>query len=175
MDKISFGKVAVLVLGVFMVAGVASASTIVPGQQDRYDSDDNGYPDEGVTVTGAYDSLYAYDANEDWYWDLGDGRIWGTVDSVEELEESTLTTCDYQVQYRGNFENDPFLDSGWINNEVNCQGYDDNGTYSSTIVHETDPRYRGDDDLSIWGNWEYHTNTESGVGNLARPETPVGL
>jgi hypothetical protein len=153
---------------------IADDGTTVPGHRDKWDSDNNGYPDEGKTVNGKYTSLYAYDAYGDWYWDLGDGRIQGTVDSVDDLDQDTLTVCKYQVQYRGNFENDPFLDSGWIMNNINCSGYDDNNHYNYLIVHETDPRYRGDPDLAIWGNWEYHVLTESHSGNLARPKTPAG-
>ena len=175
-----------LSLAAFVLAGLALVSvtfagTIVPGQQKQMDknirgidSDENGIPDEGHTVTGKYESLYAYDANGDWYWDLGDGRIQGTVGSVDDLDQDTLTSCDYQVQYRGNFENDPFLDSGWIMNNINCSGYDDNNTYNYLIVHETDPRYRGNPDWAVWGTWEFHTYTISGQGNLTRPMTHVG-
>jgi hypothetical protein len=176
--RIRFGDMAIVALSLmllFALAIPAQASTRVPGHdQARWDSDDNGFPDEGVTVNGKYTSLYAYDANGDWYWDLGDGRIQGTVDSVDELDASTLTVCDYQVQYRGKFENDAFLDSGWIMNNINCSGHDDNGTYNYIIVHETDPRYTGDPDWAIWGTWEYHVLTQSGSGNLVRPETPNG-
>ena len=168
-------------IAVFALVQVSSAGTVVPGQQKQIDkntrgidSDANGIPDVGVTVTGKYTSLYAYDANDNWYWDLGDGRVQGTVGSVDALDQGTLTTCDYQVQYRGNFENDPFLDSGWTTNTINCQGYDDDGQYNYFIVHETDPRYRGNPDWSIWGTWEYHGLTVSGQGNLVRPMTPAG-
>lgn len=161
-----------IVLFVLLVAGTANAATTVPGHsKDRQDGDDNGYADEGVKVNGHYTSLYAYDAVGDYYWDLGDGRVRGTVDSVDELEDSTLTTCDYVVNYRGTFDNDPFMDSGWIQNHINCSGYDDNGKYNYLIVHETDPRYRGNPDWLIWGTWEYHVLTESGSGNLVRPMT----
>lgn len=150
-------------------------ATIVPGHQnDRNDADGNGIPDEGVVVNGHYTSVYAYDAAGDWYWDLGDGRVDGTVESVEALDAGTLTVCDYVVNYRGSFENDPFLDSGWIQNVINCRGHDDNGKYFYAIVHETDPRYTGDPDWAIWGTWEYQTLVVSGSGNLARPETHVG-
>lgn len=165
------GTTVALMTIVALLAGAfpaAADSTIVPGQQGRYDADHNGIPDEDVVVTGKYESVYAYDAN-DWYWDLGDGRVDGTVDSIEDLDQTTLTVCDYQVQYRGTFENDPFLDSGWIKNNINCSGYDDNGTYNYVIVHETDPRYRGNPDWAIWGTWEYHVQTVSGQGNLVRP------
>jgi len=166
----------VIVAAFLLTAPSVLAGTIVPGHdRPRNDQDSNGYPDEGVTVNGKYTSLYAYDADGGWYWDLGDGRVLGTVDSVGDLDEDTLTTCDYQVQYRGNFENDAFLDSGWIMNNIKCSGYDDNNTYNYVIVHETDPRYTGNPDWAIWGTWEYHVLTTSGLGNLVRPETPAGL
>lgn len=150
------------------------AGTRVPGHDKaRYDTDGNGYPDKGVEVNGHYTSLYAYDEVGDWYWDLGDGRVQGTVDEVSQLDSSTLTTCDYEVNYRGSFENDPFMDSGWIKNLINCKGYDDNGHYTYDIVHKTDPRYRGNPDWAIWGDWEYHVNVESSQGNLVRPDKPI--
>jgi hypothetical protein len=160
-------------------AGAALLGTIPVGTalggtaKSHYDDDDgNGIPDEGEVVTGAYKSVYAYDASGDWYWDLGDGRVYGTVDAIEELDESTLTVCDYKVQYRGTFENDPFLNSGWIKNNINCHGYDDNGNYNYIIVHETDPRYTGEGP-AIWGTWEYHVDVEDKHGNkLARPQNP---
>ena len=133
-------------------------------------------PRDGA-VTGTYTSLYAYDASGDWYWDLGDGRVRGSVDSVDDLDQDTLTVCDYKVQYRGDFGDDPFLDDGWIMNEIRCHGYayDRSQTFKYLIVHETDPRYRGIEDRSIWGTWEYHVDVEGGFGNkLARPATPPG-
>lgn len=164
-----------MVVGLMTLTDTYAASTRVPGhQKDRYDQDDNGYTDEGVYVNGHYTSLYAYDANGDWYWDLGDGRVQGTVGSVDDLDSETLTTCDYVVNYRADFGNDPFMDAGWIQNHINCSGYDDNGQYNYLIVHETDPRYRGNPDWAVWGNWEYHVLTESGQGNLVRPEHHVG-
>lgn len=165
---------ALVVALLISTAGVAGASsTAVPGHRgDHVDADGNGIADAGVTVTGKYTSVYAYDATGDFYWDLGDGRVQGTVESVDELDEETRTVCDYQVVYRGKYENDPFLDSGWILNSINCSGFDDNGTYSYLIVHESDPRYTGDPDWAIWGNWEYHTLTESGSGNLVRIHGP---
>lgn len=153
----------------------ASFATTVPGhQQSRYDKDGNGYPDAGVKVTGVYTSVYAYDAT-DWYWDLGDGRVYGSVGSVDELDEATRTVCNYQVQYRGTFENDPFLDTGWIKNNINCVGQD-RGAFNYLIVHQTDPRYTGNPEWAEWGTWEYHVLTVPGNGNLvrARPENAVG-
>lgn len=161
----------VLALTVGMTGFAAAKSTVVPGHQDRYDQDNNGFTDAGQMVNGHYTALYAYDASGDWYQDLGDGRIWGTVNSVDQLEQETLTTCDYVVNYRADFGNDPFMDSGWIQNHINCQGYDDNGHYNTLIVHESDPRYTGNPDNSIWGSWEYHVDTESGQGNLVNPRT----
>lgn len=73
-------------------------------------------------------------------WDLGDGRVYGTVGSIDELDQATLTVCDYQVQYRGTFGNDPFVDSGWIENNIHCSGDAGNSTYNYLIVHETEPR-----------------------------------
>jgi len=154
-----------------LTTGTALAKSTV--KSHYVDSDNNGYPDVGEVVTGKYTALYAYDANGDWYWNLGDGRVEGTVNSVSELDQSTLTTCDYEVQYRGKFQDTPYLDSGWIKNEINCSGYDDNGTYNYLIVSESDPRYTGTG-KSIWGTWEYHVETESGKGNiLVRPEKRV--
>ena len=174
MKKYRFIFLFAIVLAVLITVPAAFASTAVPGHQDKWDADNNGYPDEGVEVNGHYTSLYAYDANGDYYWDLGDGRVFGTVDSVAELDQATLTTCDYVVNYRGAFENDPFLDSGWIQNHINCSGYDDNNHYNTLIVHETDPRYTGNPDWAIWGTWEYHVLTVSGYGNLVRPMNHAG-
>lgn len=176
----------VVLFGTIVVTGMASwgmlsslpanASTVVPGQiRDSFDANNNGYPDEGIAVAGKYKSLYAYDASGDYYWDLGDGRVIKT-EELANLDQASLTECVYQVQYKGMFNDTPYLDSGWIKNEINCSGIE-KGTFNSTIVHMTDPRYRGDEDNAIWGDWEYHVNTESGVGNianLARPEKWVG-
>ncbi len=62
------------------------------------------------------------------------------------------------------------MNSGWIMNNIRCSGYDDNGSYNYLIVHESDSRYQGIEENAIWGTWEYQTLTESGQGNLARPE-----
>jgi len=160
-----------------LLSPVVLAGTSVPGH-NRWDSDGNGIPDEGVTVNGHYTSVYAYDMAGDivgdWYWDLGDGRIQGTVNSVDELDAATLTVCNYVNNYRANFENDPYMDSGWIQNHINCSGYDDNNHYNYLIVHETDPRYTGNPEWAIWGTWEYHALTISGYGNLVRPMNHVG-
>ncbi len=175
-----------LVAGVALIATLGFAasasadSTTVRGHSpdgprgDTIDADGNEIPDEGVYVTGKYTSLYAYDDNGDSYWDLGDGREQGTVGSVEELDQETLTTCTYVNVYRADFGNDPFMDEGWIRNNIRCSGFDDQGTYSYLIVSEEDPRYTGNPDHAIWGTWEYHVYTVSGSGNLVRPKTHVG-
>jgi hypothetical protein len=153
----------VVAVGSVMAAGPCASKTTVPGHCDR----------QG-TVVGHYTSVYAYDDLGDWYWDLGDGRVQGTVGAVSELDAATLTTCNYVVNYRGDFGADPYMDDGWIQNHINCSGYDDNGVYNYLIVHESDPRYTGNPAWAIWGNWEYHVLTESGAGNLVRPEKHVG-
>jgi hypothetical protein len=162
------------VMALLALSAVAVATTTVPGHTGgRSDQDNNGIPDAGVYVNGHYTSLYAYDANGDWYWDLGDGRVQGSVGSVDELDAETLTVCDYIVNYRADFGNDPFMNEGWIQNLINCHGYDDNGQYNYLIVSQTDPRYTGDPEWAIWGTWEYHVLTESGQGNLTGPQSHV--
>ncbi len=164
-------------IAILAIPSVAVAGTTVPGHSGhRYDQDNNGYPDAGKFVNGHYTSVYAYDANGDYYWDLGDGRVYtsGGIGSVDDLDPATLTVCDYVINYRADFGNDPFMDAGWIQNHINCHGYDDNGHYNYLIVHESDPRYQGNPDWAIWGTWEYHVLTESGSGNLVRPINHVG-
>lgn len=169
MLKRSAMVMALVVAMVLSTIGVASASTAVPGHQgSRYDTDENGYTDAGKYVTGVYTSLYAYDANEDYYWDLGDGRIYKTVDSVDELDQATLTICHYRNVYRAAFNNDPFMDAGWIINNIRCSGFE-KGTYTYLIVHESDPRYTGNPDWALWNTWEYHVLTVSGEGNQVPP------
>ena len=149
----------------------AGDPTPVPGQRRRADADGNGYPDSGVIVTGTYESLYAEDAGGDWWWDLGDGRILGSVSSLAELDASTVTRCDYRISYRGDFGNTPSLDSGWLNNSIRCHG-STRSTSHYLIVHRTDPRYTGNPEWAVWGDWEYRVLTESGSGNLVRPYHP---
>lgn len=156
------------VLALMLVGAVSAAPTTVPGHTDRFDADNNGYPDAGKYVNGHYYSVYAYDANGDWYWDLGDGREQGTVGGVDELEQETLSQCDYVINYRADFGNDPFMDDGWIQNLISCYGYDGNGQYNYVIVSDDDPRYTGNPENAVWGTWEYVVNVESGLGNLAK-------
>lgn len=147
--------------------------TVVPGQdRPAADKDGNGYPDSGVIVTGVYESLYAEDAQGHWWWDLGDGRIEGSVASLDALDAATTTRCEYRISYRGDFGNTASLDSGWINNSVRCHGYT-RSTSHYLIVHRTDPRYRGNPEWAVWGDWEYHVLTESKAGNLVRPFRPT--
>jgi len=175
---VAFAVVASAVIIVFALTASVYAATTVPGHakkvaNGKIDADSNGYPDAGIYVNGHYYSLYAYDMNGDWYWDLGDGRVQGTVGSVDELDQGTLTSCEYVINYRADFGNDPFMNEGWIQNHINCSGYDDNGQYNYLIVSQTDPRYTGDPDWAIWGTWEYHVLTISGFGNLTGPQNHV--
>lgn len=150
------------------VSTAFAKSTKVPGHnKPKYDQDDNGITDAGVYVNGHYYSVYAYDDTGAYYWDLGDGRIYG-VETIEELDQETLTTCDYIVNYRADFGNDPYMNDGWIQNHINCSGYDDNGHYNYLIVSDDDPRYTGNPEWSVWGTWEYHVLTENHNGNLVK-------
>ena len=111
-----------------VVPATAAASTVVPGQQDRYDSDNNGFPDAGREVNGHYTDTYV----------------------------SGATTCALTVNYRGDFNNDPYLDSGEISNHYVCKGPDGTSTFNYQIVDKTDPRYRGNPEWDAFGdgNWE---------------------
>lgn len=160
---------AVSLIGLVSMNETAEAETKVHGHQGaRYDQDGNGIPDAGVKVNGHYTSVYAYDANGDYYWDLGDGRVQGTVGAVGELDGATLSRCDYVNNYRADFGNDPFMDEGWIQNHINCTGYDGSGHYNYLIVSSSDPRYTGNPEWAVWGTWEYHVLTQSGDGNLVK-------
>ena len=146
---------------------LAAAQTTSPGQGRKADADGNGYPDAGVVVTGHYTSLYAYDALGGWYWDLGDGRILGNVSRPGDLDATTSTACTYVNNYRATFNNDPYMDSGWIQNHIVCRGFE-RGAFNYLIVHKSDPRYSGNPDWALWGDWEYHVLTTSGSGNIVR-------
>lgn len=151
-----------------------------PAQASPCDSTDSkttvpGHCDRDGTVVGHYYSVYAYDEYADWYWDLGDGRVYGTVSSIQDLDQATLTQCNYVINYRADFGNDPFMDKGWIQNHINCSGYGDNGQYNYLIVHRTDPRFREENASPNWGpDWRYSVLTISGMGNVAQPDHHVG-
>lgn len=164
-----------------VAAGLASSGiTSVAAQErgnndaDRYDEDDNGFPDEGVEVTGVYKALVAYDANGNVYQRNPSG-IGREIGNLDDLDPETTTKCYYKVQYRGTFGNDPFLDTGWVKNEVVCKGYEpDNRTI--LWVHETDPRYTGSGQPAFGGDWEVHVDSQRGRGNVlvtdeTRPQT----
>lgn len=144
------------------------AATTVPGQTGKYDQDNNGIPDAGKFVNGHYTSVYAYDTNGKWYQDLGDGRVFGNVSNIADLDQESLTTCDYVINYRADFGNDPYMNEGWIQNHIKCRGFDDNNNYNYLIVSQTDPRYTGNPEWAEWGTWEYHVMTESHKGNLVK-------
>lgn len=145
-----------------------NGSTVVTGHQ----TDDGSIPN-GI-VNGKYKALYASDNSGDWFFDLGDGRIQGTVGSVDELDQSTLTVCNYEVIYRGDFMGDPFLDNGWIRNNISCSGYlyENTQTFNTLYVHETDPRY-SEELEPIWGSWGIFVDAVGGTGNAANPKHPV--
>lgn len=82
----------------------------------------------------------------------------------------TYSGCEYNVQYRGDFGGDPYLDNGWMINNIRC---DDGSAYNYLIVHESDPRYTGNPELAVWGTWEYHVLTASGSGNIVNFNRPV--
>lgn len=144
----------------------------------KVDLDNNGIPDAGVFVNGHYTSLYAYDAIGGWFVDYGDGRIAGTVASVDDLDQATLDVCKYVNNYRADFGNTPYMDAGWIQNHITCKGYSGTWRYNYLIVHQTDPRYTGNPDFAVWGTWEYHVLTESHSGNLvahfSNPQRHIG-
>ena len=73
--------IAAFVMLMAMPVTVLAAPT-ANGNPDKWDTDHNGYPDAGVFVTGHYTSVYAYDSTGNYYWDLGDGRVYKTVNSI---------------------------------------------------------------------------------------------
>lgn len=112
-------------------------STVVPGQQTaRNDVDGNNIADAGVIVSGGYAGTY--------------------VDGA--------TTCALRVTYRGDFNNDPYLDSGVINNHYVCKGPDGNMTFNYQIVSSDQPNYTGSG-WPVWGTWEFRVLTQGGQGN----------
>lgn len=164
-----------------MIFGLLAAMATLPGSAAagagcniprNGDADGNGIGDVGVQVVCNYTSYYAEDASGNYYWDLGDGRVYTLgVSSPDELDAATLTECFYQVHTRGSFENDPFQNTGDISNMIRCTGPEGTSTYHYQIVASDDPRYTGDPEWAIWGNWEYHVSTESGTGNMAGPRS----
>lgn len=156
--SILLGLVAVFATGLI---GQAAAATQVPGhQKDRYDKDNNGFPDDGQMVNGHYTAVYAYDASGDYFLDYGDDRPGGpagTVGSVDELDQETLTVCNYRINYRGDYGNDPFIDEGRVFNHINCSGYDDNNVYNYWLEYPSGERT---------------VDVVSGQGNLANPYKP---
>lgn len=152
--KKALGRAALLtiVVAVAFPAVAAAETTTVPGHTgSRTDTDNNGFPDAGVQVVGNYTDVW--------------------VDGA--------TTCKLRVNYKGDFGNDAYLNSGEITNHYLCKGPDGTQTYYYQIVSNDDPRYRGNPDWAVWGTWEYHVLTQGGQGNepwggngnLVRPYT----
>ena len=165
-------KVIALVAAATLVLAASPAFAKKSGNP-KWDQDGNGFPDSGVVVNGHFTSLYAYDASGAYYWDLGDGRVYTSlgITSVDGLDQATLDVCEYVNNYSGSFENDPYQDTGWIENHITCKGYSGTEHYNYLIVNESDPRYTGNPEWAEWGNWEYHVLTVSGFGNLVNPYT----
>ena len=83
-------------------------------------------------------------------------------------------TCDYVVNYRGDYGGDPYLDNGAIFNHIRCYGPDGNQVYNYRIISSDHPGYRGNPDCAEYGVWEYHTLTASGTGNVCKPGGSAG-
>lgn len=78
------------------------------------------------------------------------------------------TTCELLLTYRGEFNNDPYMDSGWMRNNYHCTG-DEAGQYTYLIVHESDPRFFLPGE-AMWGSWKAIVETASGSGNVLRTD-----
>lgn len=151
--KKALGPAALLTIAVLAFPAVAAAGTsTVPGHTgSQTDTDGNGFPDAGVQVVGNYTDVW--------------------VDGA--------TTCKLRVNYKGDFGNDAYLNSGEITNHYLCKGPGGTQTYYYQIVSSDDPRYSGNPDWAVWGTWEYHVLTQGGQGNepwggngnLVRPYT----
>lgn len=152
----------VLLVPIFasLIAGSALAdSTFVPGHdKDKYDLDNNGFPDVGVTTVGVYSLQKFYDAFGYTVWVFDDH----VVGDYTLLNFPTLTECTLHVRYRGEFQNDAGLDTGWLSYADNCSVHE-KYLHNYLIVHVTDARYTGDPDCSVWeewGDWEVITGCE---------------
>ena len=138
------------------------------------DGNDNGLPDVGVIVSGRYTSFMAFDDLGNFYWDFGDGTIYTfpTGLDIDDLDEATLSICDNPIIYSGEFNDDDVLDNGWFIEKERCYGYDFAEPRISVhlMVHESDPRYSGDDPNLIFcvasGCWEYQVASVSGSGSI---------
>ena len=151
-----------------LASGVAISGIGTAAAQQRGNGKNNGNAGD----TGNYRATYAYDAEGGWYGEnMSDlGQTDGTVGSIDELDQGTLTICHYVIQYGGTFGNDPYLDSGWIKNNIRCEGYE-SGNYNTIYVSENDVRYTGTRE-PIWGTWEIFVDTRRGNGNVADTADP---
>jgi hypothetical protein len=150
------------VLGTAALATLGLAGTSSVSARQRGNDKNRG---NGDRETGMYKATYAYDA-DDWYgYNLSNaGAESGTVGSVDELDQDTLTVCEYKVQYQGSFGDDPYLDMGWIRNNVVCKGYEPDNR-NVLFVSQGDPRYTGEG-TPIWDTWEYFVDARRGEGNV---------
>lgn len=66
------------------------------------------------------------------------------------------------------------LITGWIRNNIKCNGYDYKGTrtFNSLYVPDTDPLW-SEDLEPIRESWGFLVDTEGGTGNIANPQHPV--
>ena len=122
-----FGAVVSVYGSAAFAAKPTNTTTQVPGHAKSSDADNNGSPDAGVWVNGHYTALYTYDGDGKYVMDYGDGRPLQMsigVTSLADLDQSTLTTCDYVVNYRADYNNDPYMDQGSIHNNLKCSGYE---------------------------------------------------
>lgn len=158
---------AILSTAVAATLGLAGVSTV--SAQQRGNDGNNG---NGDKETGMYKATYAYDQNGDWYgYNMSNqGAESGTMNSVEDLDQSTVTVCEYKVQYQGSFGDDPYLDMGWIRNNIVCKGYEPDNR-NVLYVSEGDPRYTGEG-TPIWNTWEYFVDAQRGEGNVENHVRP---
>lgn len=135
-------SMAFAVLVCFFAAATASAqTTLVPGHR-KADGDGNGSADAGILVNNHYRQV---------------------------VEFAPDFVCTYVVNTRGDFNNDPYLDSGRIMNSIRCTIGGQTVVYNYVIVDETHRRFTGDPDWAEYGGvWEYILLTESGLGNIVR-------
>ncbi|HVL66243.1 MAG TPA: hypothetical protein VM364_03150 [Vicinamibacterales bacterium] len=133
-----------LAVAVCLLTGTVAAaqSTLVPGHR-KADRDGNGVADAGVNVNAHFTQTITW--------------VSGGIEY----------SCTYVVNTRGDYGNDPYLNSGWIMNNVRCVGGGATAVFHYMIVHQSDPRYTGEG-WPIWGTWEWFSLVESQLGNVAR-------
>ena len=161
---------AVAALSTVGFAGTAAASDLsnersidvnVPGHQGR-DGDE-------MVVSQWITGVYYEDADGNYFWVIGDGRVYGSpgVTTLDDLDPETTVTYDYVVVSKGQFGDDPGLDNGVIFNRIKG---DDGSIMILRIVHNTHPSYTGEGIPEYQGEWEYTVLATNGVGNIVKNE-----